>query len=142
LEADHYRDYQVSAARVRLLETEFFPRLFQPDHSNSWVESLLEQFRRPNPSLGLQQAMGLRLRRRYWMIFAWAGLLWVLKLELATIPHGDIGVLLKRAAFSIIPGWLVWALVLGFYGRLGVLAWRAFARSPKATICALRLPRG
>jgi uncharacterized membrane protein len=124
LEARRYLEYRVSAARIRLLETGFFPGLLRVTSDDAWLPVLLEQLRNPTASVGFWQALGLRLRRLHWAIFAWALVLWVFLLERAGTKTTDFGALVERAAFSIVPGWLICTLVLGFYGFLALAAWR------------------
>jgi uncharacterized membrane protein len=124
LESDRYRDYQASLVRVRLLESGFFPGDLLAAPGSDWLTQLVEQLQHPKSPLSRVQAIGVRLRRFYWAIFAWGLLAWLLKLQLSGGWTNDIAVLTQRASAFLLPGWLTGLAVVAFYGALCYLGWR------------------
>jgi uncharacterized membrane protein len=125
IEARRYRFFHIYRTRVRLLERHYYSRVLtgvdiaEQEH---WLEQLGDDLRAPRFSLSLGQALSRRLRRNYVWMFLILLVAWLLK---ATGLLGGGGVagedLLSPAAVGAIPGWVVAALVTGFYAFLGVL---------------------
>jgi uncharacterized membrane protein len=134
VEARRFQVYEAARYRVLLLEHYFYPEVLGEPDGSDWRRALLEALRTPYsyPRVGMLGAVGWRLRRNYLWIYAAVLLAWIGKLEIAG-PAGD---LLAAAAIGRIPGVLVWALVLGMYGALALIALRARRSYPMGTEAA------
>ena len=124
LESDRYRDYQASLFRVRLLESGFFPGELLAAPGSEWLTRLVDHLQHPISPLSRIQAIGVRLRRFYWTIFAWGLIAWALKLQLSGGWTTDLATLTQRASAFLLPGWLIGLAVIAFYGALFYLGWR------------------
>ena len=65
--------------------------------------------------MGLAEAAARRLRRNYCWVFLVIYAAWVLKLAIHPTPAGSLSELLVHATLGPVPGWLVFALGLGYY---------------------------
>jgi uncharacterized membrane protein len=132
IEARRYLYFDVSRRRARLLEQNYYARLFvrgesevQPD----WRGTLSANLRFPRFNLSLLQAIRIRLRRNYIWIYLTLLVSWWLKVSTVVLnaQTGEArfvsgGQLLRNASVSYIPGALVIAGVLLFYGWLLVMS--------------------
>ena len=125
LEARRFRHYEASRSRVQLLERHFYPEVLERPVSPDWSQQLLASLCQTRPPFSLLTAVAWRTRRNYLWIYFILLLAWVAKLELPGGPLFDAGRLLTRAAIGSVPGWLIWAVVAGFYASLVFLASRA-----------------
>lgn len=127
IEARRYRFFHVYRARVRLLEREYFARLFATDTASERVDlgELSEALRVPNFTVSLPQAMSRRLRRNYCWIFLVVLLAWLVKTT-SMVAEGHTRLIhtlrefLTTTAIAGIPGV---AVVLGV---AALYAWLVF----------------
>jgi uncharacterized membrane protein len=131
IEARRYRFFHVYRARVRLLEREYFARLFAPRAGGAAIdsvvvsESLAQALREPRFSISLLQAMARRLQRNYLWIFLVVLLAWLVKTT-SEITDGhtrlvhSMAEFLRNADIAGIPGA---AVVLGI---ITLYAWLIF----------------
>jgi uncharacterized membrane protein len=136
IESRRYRFFHVYRSRVRLIERNYYARLFFPTElsdSNSWMKELAEDLRRPRFTISWNQALARRLRRNYCWIFLILLLAWLLKTtssilqpsvrDLSAIIHST-NELYHNAAIGQVPGWAVLFLILVFYGWMFYVMWR------------------
>jgi len=127
IESRRYRFFHVYRSRVRLLERNYYARIFCPQDVTDpahWMSQLGGDLRSPHFSIGLSQAMARRLRRNYCWIFLILLLAWLLKTTTAVLqPKAgeaefihSTGELFHNAAIGYVPGWAVLICVLSFYG--------------------------
>jgi uncharacterized membrane protein len=122
IEARRYRFFHVYRARVRLLEREYFARMFACDSSEVRVQldALAEDLRLPRFRVSLAQAMSRRLRRNYGWIFLVVLLAWLVKTT-SMVSDGHTRLIhtiqefLGNAAIAGIPGLVVVLAVLALY---------------------------
>src|SRR5437867_5588513 len=127
IESRRYRFFHVYRSRVRLLERNYYARLFGPGDMvdpTHWMKQLSEDLRLPHFTITRTHAMARRLRRNYCWIFLILLLAWLLKTSTSTLqPRVGVsafvrstGELLPIAAIGYIPGWAVLIVILLFYG--------------------------
>jgi uncharacterized membrane protein len=127
IESRRYRFFHVYRSRVRLLERNYYARVFSPQEMTDpvhWMSQLGEDLRSPHFSITQNQALARRLRRNYIWIFLILLLAWLLKITTAVLQP-DAGrahfvhstsELFQNAAIGYVPGWVVVAAVLILYG--------------------------
>jgi uncharacterized membrane protein len=83
IEARRYRFFDVYRARVRLLERQYFARLFVPDGERDagWMRALSNDLQRPVFLMGYGLAFSRRLRRNYIWMFLIVLVAWLLKIS-------------------------------------------------------------
>ncbi len=129
IESRRYRFFHLFRTRVRLLERNYYSSFFDPEKraiSEDWATELAETLRHPKFTISRCQAMARRLSRNYCWIFLVLLGAWVLKTTTAVLQPrtGDVEFVhsgkefLHNAAIGYIPGSLVLAGVLVFYGWL------------------------
>jgi uncharacterized membrane protein len=131
IEARRYRFFHVYRARVRLLEREYFARLFAPDAASERVNlaELSEALRVPVFTLSLTQAMSRRLRRNYCWIFLVVLLAWLVKTT-SMVAEGHTRLIhtlhefLTTTAIAGIPGVAVVSGVAALYAWLAYVMLR------------------
>jgi uncharacterized membrane protein len=141
IEARRYRFFDVYRARVRRLERHYYAQVFAPlpGPGAAWTEELGRDLRRPAFRIGLVDAFSRRLRRNYCWMFLILLLAWVLKITSAKLQPGasaepvpeflhGLAAGLDNAALGPLPGWLVIAVVAGFYGCLLAATLRSIRR--------------
>jgi uncharacterized membrane protein len=126
IESRRYRFFDVYRSRVRLLERNYYARIFDPREiadPSQWMSELGENLRTPRFSITHSQAMARRLRRNYAWIYLILLLAWLLKTTVVMGPKGgeaelihSTGELFRNAAIGYVPGWVVLTGVLSFYG--------------------------
>jgi uncharacterized membrane protein len=128
IESRRYRFFHVYRSRVRLLERNYYARLFSPtelNESNDWMKQLAEDLRLPRFTISWNQAMARRLRRNYCWIFLILLLAWLLKTTSSILQPSvrdlsaiiqSTGELYHNAAIGQVPGWAVFLAILSFYG--------------------------
>ena len=125
IESRRYRFFHVYRSRVRLIERNYYVRIFSPREQVDpahWMNQLGEDLRLPRFTITSIQAMARRLRRNYIWLFLILLLAWLLKTS-TSVPQStgatqmihDTGELFRNAAIGYVPGWLVLVLVLCFY---------------------------
>jgi uncharacterized membrane protein len=129
IESRRYRFFDVYRSRVRLLERHYYAQILAPHEvtdARLWMNQLGDSLRAPNFSITHRQAMARRLRRNYGWMFLILLLAWLLKTTAAVLQPGggetkfvhSTGELLRNAAISYIPGWVVLISILAFYSWL------------------------
>src|SRR5215475_3076635 len=117
IESRRYRFFDVYRSRVRLIERNYYARIFAPREiidPAHWMNKLGDDLRLPRFSLSHNEAMARRLRRNYIWLFLILLLAWLMKTTTsvlqatgsAEIVHST-GELFKNAAIGYLPGWLV-----------------------------------
>jgi uncharacterized membrane protein len=134
IESRRYRFFHAYRSRVRLLERNYYARVFAASEASdpaTWMRELGDDLRLPRFSITLPQAMARRLRRNYSWILLIPLLAWLLKTSTVRAPAGggsefihSTGQWLSNAAIGYVPGWAVLLLVLLFYGGLFYLMMR------------------
>ncbi|MBI5876371.1 MAG: DUF2270 domain-containing protein [Chloroflexi bacterium] len=81
IEARRYRYYELWSQRTRLMETEFFAAMLVPPFAPSpeWAGALAASLLKPKFPISTWEAVGRRLRRNYFAIFAVLILAWLFK---------------------------------------------------------------
>jgi uncharacterized membrane protein len=136
IEARRYRFFDVYRTRVRLLERQYFARLFVPDGERDagWMRTLSNDLQRPVFRMGYGLAFSRRLRRNYiWMplilLLGWLLNISTPKLMLDGTP-GHFAHSLSEwaggAAIGPAPGWVVVVAVAAFYGWIIYMALRRY----------------
>ena len=138
IEARRYRFFDVYRARVRRLERNYYAQILAPvpEAESDWTRVLGEDLRRPLFLISLRDAVSRRLRRNYCWMFLVLLLAWLLKIASPKMQpgadHADFVLSVREvadnAALGPLPGWLVLAAVLGFYGCLLYLTLRRSER--------------
>ncbi|HUQ12239.1 MAG TPA: DUF2270 domain-containing protein [Steroidobacteraceae bacterium] len=131
IEARRYRFFHVYRARVRMLESEYFARMFSTQCADVRVQldALAEDLRLPCFRVSLAQAMSRRLRRNYGWIFLVVLLAWLVKTT-SMVSEGHtrfihtIDEFLTNAAVAGIPGGIVVLGIVVLYGWLAFIAVR------------------
>jgi uncharacterized membrane protein len=123
IEARRYRYYELWSHRIRLMETDFFAAMLVPPFhpSPEWAESLAESLLQPDFPISNWEALGRRLRRNYWWIYAIVGGAWLAHLWLLPDTALDAAEFIARAEVGGIPGWLVLAGMVIAYTALSIL---------------------
>jgi uncharacterized membrane protein len=128
VEARRYRFYDVYRHRVRQFERHYFGRLFSGAElgEEPWLKMLAEDLRHPHFRIGLEAAIGRRLRRNYIFMLAILLLAWALKITSPKL-QGDgtaidaprpLSTIIANAALGPLPGWLVMGVVALFCGAV------------------------
>ena len=135
IESRRYRFFHVYRSRVRLIERNYYARIFAPReliNPTHWMNQLGDDLRLPRFSMTQNQAMARRLRRNYIWLFAVLLLAWMLKITTSTLQSGtsaahiihSTGELFDNAAIGYVPGWLVLISILCFYGWMLYIMFR------------------
>jgi len=125
IEARRYRFFDVYRARVRLLERQYFARVFAPggERDIEWISTLSNDLQRPVFLMGYWLAFSRRLRRNYIWMFLIVLIAWLLKISTPKLmPDGTPGHFAHSlsewatgAAIGPVPGWAVVMAVAAFY---------------------------
>jgi len=129
IESRRYRFFHLFRTRVRLLERNYYGPFFDPEKQAptlEWAAELAETLRHPRFTISRRQAMARRLARNYCWIFLILLGAWMLKTTTAVLQPrtGEAEFIhsgkefLHNAAIGYIPGGVVLAGVLIFYGWL------------------------
>ena len=124
IESRRYRYYELSALRLRFIETQFFARALDSSvelHSD-WAMQLVGSLLNPEFPISFWEAIGRRLRRNYIWIFTILVGAWLVKLMLYPGVTGSWRSLLPYASIGLISGEIVVLLVGCFYLALILLA--------------------
>ncbi|HJQ69243.1 MAG TPA: DUF2270 domain-containing protein [Blastocatellia bacterium] len=127
IESRRYRFFHVYRSRVRMIERNYYARIFSPREMIDpahWMSQLGDDLRLPRFSITLSQAMARRLRRNYSWLFLILLLAWVLKTTTSMLQpkQGTAAVIpsfgdwFRNASIGYMPGWLVIIAVVSFYG--------------------------
>ena len=125
IEARRYRFFDVYRARVRLLERQYFARVFATvgERDTSWVDTLSNDLQRPVFLIGYGLAFSRRLRRNYIWMFLIVLIAWLLKISTPKLmPDGTPGHFAHSfsewatgAAIGPVPGLAVVLALAAFY---------------------------
>jgi uncharacterized membrane protein len=126
IESRRYRFFHVYRTRVRLIERNYYSRIFSPREIINplhWMNQLGDDLRLPRFSMTHNQAMARRLRRNYIWLFLILLVAWLLKTTTSTLQAGtsptriihSSGELFDNAAIGYVPGWVVLIAILLFY---------------------------
>ncbi len=126
IESRRYRFFHVYRSRVRLMERNYYVRIFSARDMidmTHWMNQLGEDLRLPRFTITTTQAMARRLRRNYIWLFLILLLAWLLKTSTGVLqPTGtaeivhSTGELFRNAAIGYVPGLIVVILIISFYG--------------------------
>ncbi|GAB3666172.1 DUF2270 domain-containing protein [Halopiger thermotolerans] len=119
IEARRYRRYDVWRSRVRTMQENLFATALDPAagiEQRDWRRQLSADYRDPDVKLPLRDALAHRLRRVYLPLLVGLLIVWIVRLTDAEAP------LLRAAAVSRTPGWLVVGLVAAVYLALTAVA--------------------
>jgi uncharacterized membrane protein len=126
IESRRYRFFHVYRSRVRLMERNYYVRIFSARDMidmTHWMNQLGEDLRLPRFTITTTQAMARRLRRNYIWLFLILLLAWLLKTSTGVLqPTGtseivhSTGELFRNAAIGYVPGLIVVLLIVSFYG--------------------------
>ena len=124
IESRRYRFFHVYRSRVRLLERNYYARIFAPREMVDvahWMSQLGDDLRLPRFTMTLTQAMARRLRRNYIWLFSILLLAWILKTATTGLQReariiNSTGELFTNASIGYVPGWAVLIVILSFYG--------------------------
>jgi len=126
IESRRYRFFHVYRSRVRLMERNYYVRIFSARDMidvTHWMNQLGEDLRLPRFTITTTQAMARRLRRNYIWLFLILLLAWLLKTSTGVLqPTGtaeivhSTGELFRNAAIGYVPGLVVVILIVSFYG--------------------------
>ena len=114
IESRRYRFFHVYRSRVRLIERNYYVRMFAPRDMVDpvhWMAQLAEDLRLPRFTITTTQAMARRLRRNYIWLFLILLLAWLLKTTTSVLQapgstqlvHSP-GELFTNAAIGYVPG--------------------------------------
>lgn len=134
IESRRYRFFHVYRSRVRLIERNYYVRIFSsrdtvdPTH---WMSQLGEDLRLPRFTITNTQAMARRLRRVYIFLFLILLLAWLLKTTTRMLQaNGDAEIvhstseLFRNAGIGYVPGWVVVVMIVGFYSWMLYIMYR------------------
>jgi len=127
IESRRYRFFDVYRNRVRLLERNYYARIFgrgEAGDPNEWMSRLSRDLLSPGFLINMEQALARRLRRNYIWLFVILLLAWVLKATQGAglIEPGQSGPvpslrsLSRNASLGHLPGWGVIVGLVLFYG--------------------------
>jgi uncharacterized membrane protein len=132
IESRRYRFFDVYRNRVRLLERNYYARIFgrgEAGDPNEWMSRLSRDLVSPGFLINMEQALARRLRRNYIWLFLILLVAWVLKAtqgagliesgqsapgQSAAAPSWTL--LSRNASLGHLPGWLVIIALVFFYG--------------------------
>lgn len=121
MEARRYRYYEIWASRVRVLETGYLAQMLGHEEAadEQWAEHLAKDLITPHFTISEWEAVGRRLRRNYWWIFALLASAWNLKVYLHPHPAESFAIFLHRATVGLVPGMMIF--VVGILFNLTVI---------------------
>ena len=124
IEARRYRYFDIWRTRTRLLEVYFFGSMLirQPVlGTTNWNRVLAQDLAYLHFHISMWEALGRRLRRNYSWLYGILGVSYLGKLLVHPVPLQSIDQFWRRAALGPIPGHVVIAVGVLFYGLLTVL---------------------
>jgi len=127
IEAQRYRHLHHSRWRLRVMETGYFARVLDPKDDldpRHWREDLARDLRKPSLLLGWVDAVKVRLRRDYLMLFYFIMAVWLTKLFIHPASPGTFEEFYGRLAIGgIIPSWFVALTAPLFLAAISLTAW-------------------
>jgi uncharacterized membrane protein len=137
IESRRYRFFDVYRARVRLLERQYFARVFSTggEIDAEWMRGLSNDLKKPVFLMGRMLAFSRRLRRNYIWMFLILVIAWLLKISSPKLmPEGGPGHFahslsewMDGASIGPLPGWIVLMAVAAFYCWILYAALRRYA---------------
>jgi uncharacterized membrane protein len=131
IEARRYQRYDVWRSRVRAMQENLFANALDPSEGieqRDWRARLSADYRRPTMTLPLRAAVAHRLRRVYLPLLVALLIVWLIRL------NGDSDPVIRAAAVSDIPGWIVAAAVAATYLSLFAIAfWPDLSAAPETS---------
>jgi uncharacterized membrane protein len=126
IESRRYRFFHVYRSRVRLVERNYYARIFAPREMidpSHWMSQLGEDLRLPRFSMVFTEAMARRLRRNYIWLFLILLAAWMLKTSARRLQSkvGETEFIhstsewIQNASLVGLPGWAILGLILIFY---------------------------
>jgi uncharacterized membrane protein len=144
IESRRYRFFDVYRARVRLLERQYFARVFAVDgeRDTDWIRTLSNDLQKPVFLMGHWLAFSRRLQRNYIWMFLIVLIGWLLKISTPKLmPDGTPGHFAHSlpewatgAAIGPVPGWAVVLAVAAFYCSIICAALRRYAGEGELSI--------
>lgn len=135
IESRRYRFFDVYRSRVRRLERNYYAKLFDPGlrAEEDWQHIMAADLLAPTFMMSMAEAVSRRLRRNYIWIFLILLGAWALKVTFPTFSGGVPAALsfqdwVANAGVGPVPGWIISAVILAFYGWIVVAASRAHSR--------------
>lgn len=127
IESRRYRFFHVYRSRVRMIERNYYARIFSPREMidpTHWMSQLGDDLRLPRFSITMSQAMARRLRRNYSWLFLVLLAAWVLKTttSMLQLKQGagqvapSFSEWFRNASIGYVPGWVVLIAIVAFYG--------------------------
>src|SRR5436190_7497899 len=137
IESRRYRFFDVYRARVRLLERQFYARIFSPagEGDAAWMRGLSDDLKRPVFLMSMGLAFSRRLRRNYVWMFLILLIAWLLKISSPKLQPDagpshfahSLAEWENAATIGPLPGWTVVGAVVVFYGWIINAALRRYA---------------
>ena len=118
-EARRYRYFNVWRARARWIETHFYAPMLRGEGTptdDGWHQTLARDYCAPRHHISMPIAIGRRLRRTYFWIFAIQAIAYYGKLAIHPAPMMGLSDLTDRAAIGPVPGVLVILCSVLYYG--------------------------
>lgn len=110
IDVRRYRTYDVWRSRIRILEEDVFAPVIDPEshvEHEHWRSELASDLRRPSLKTPLGEAVGRRLRRVYFPLFAVLLAAWLARVTVYE-PGESV---FETASVIAVPGWLVLTVV-------------------------------
>ena len=135
IESRRYRFFDVYRSRVRRLERNYYAKLFDPGVAaeENWQRIMADDLLAPSFVMSMEEAVSRRLRRNYIWIFLILLGAWALKVTFPSFS-GEVPPALsfldwvRHAGVGPVSGWIISAIMLGFYGWIVIAAFRTHGR--------------
>ena len=125
IEARRYRYFDIWRTRVRLMEVSMFVPLLRLEGVRvvkDWHRELADDYERLRFHITFLEAVGRRLRRNYFFLFAVQVVSYVAKICIHPQPITSLDDLWQHAAIGPLPGQIVIIIGFLFHGSLVLLA--------------------
>lgn len=125
-EARLFRHHAVSQQRVRLLERNFLPPLFDQEvvPEKDWQRQLAAGYAHPVRPAFLE-ALAHRIYKNYFLIFLALDTGWLSKVYLSPQPANSFSQFVRRLDLGFLSGWVTLGFVLVFWTAFTVAVFRA-----------------
>ena len=145
METRRMRYYDLWGSWLRLLETEYYAPILRKNHvtaHETWQQTVINDMGYPHFKTTFGQLLGRRLRDNYLAIYCFLIMCWLIKLLIHPRPDVPMGpdTFVSHAAVGPFPGWIVLAIVLGFYTSLFLIMFVTYS-VPKPSIEVLSRER-
>ena len=126
IEGRRYRHLYHSKYRLYLMEVGYFAEVLEPSTespTNAWRRLLAQDLRRARFEISWVEAIRVRLRRNYLMLFYFITAVWLAKLFIHPArPERWSHFVSRLAVGDLIPSWFVGVTAMGFVAVATVLA--------------------